>query len=536
MQNNLDNHRLAAYLRDSGGGEQDLSLPQQEIEVRKWCRDNHFTLTKIFRDEARPGSSTIGREGFNTMISYFRSQECGESGIVLWKYSRFARDIDDAQFYRSDLRRRGFQIYSIKDTIPDGLNGRFFEAAIDWMNARFLEDLSTDVKRGLHHLVKNYGAMPGTPACGFKREKVNLGKRRDGTAHIVSKWVPDPEIWDRCKKAWQMRASGESYRRIHEVTRIYSSKNSYSGFFRNRIYLGELQYGDVVINVEPMVDQQTWDAVQALNKINAGNNTINRKDGSAIHPRRANSNFILSGKVFCAKCSAIMNGEVVHFKAKRAYEYYVCSSAQRRMDCTARGIPRHTLEDAVIQAFRDYLLDPKLLNALQQEILHDQNINDQAVNVQIIEFKSQLSIIRRQITNLTDLLASQAPDDQSRSLLSKLGDLEAQETITLYRLAELEKSLDKKLPALSFEDLKLLVRKIEEMLEKENNATKKKILQGFIEKITVERERKTIRGVVQFRYPPKDIFMPTVTDSVGAPHCRHKSYAVTINFPIKRHP
>ena len=234
------NTYYAAYLRDSGGEEQELSIEQQEKEIRAWCIEKGFTLTTIFKDEARPGSSVVTRQAFQAMMHHFRSDTCKEQGIIIWKFSRFARDIDDAQFYKADLRRRGFQIVSMKDQVPDGLDGRFFEAAIDWMNARFLEDLSSDVKRGLRHLVEEYGAVPGTPPRGLKRQPITIGTHRDGKPHIVHKWIPDPEYWQRCRLAWEMRSAGATYKEIHQATRLYGSKNSYATFFRNRIYLGEL--------------------------------------------------------------------------------------------------------------------------------------------------------------------------------------------------------------------------------------------------------------------------------------------------------
>lgn len=128
--------RVAAYLRDSGGDDQDLSVDQQENTIRSWCADNSLALTRVFTDAAAPGSSAVGRAAFQAMISYFHGAGVAEKGIVIWKYNRFARDIDDSQFYKADLRRRGFFIHSIQDSVPDGLDGRFFEAAIDWMNAR----------------------------------------------------------------------------------------------------------------------------------------------------------------------------------------------------------------------------------------------------------------------------------------------------------------------------------------------------------------------------------------------------------------
>ena len=126
--------QLAAYLRNSGGDDQDLSIEQQEAAVAKWCSDNGYILTRVFKDAARPGSSTIGREAFHQLIVHFRDLDCQEYGIIVWKFSRFARDIDDSQFYRADLRQHGYEIYSLNDQVPSGLDGRLFEAAIDWMN------------------------------------------------------------------------------------------------------------------------------------------------------------------------------------------------------------------------------------------------------------------------------------------------------------------------------------------------------------------------------------------------------------------
>ncbi len=135
----------------------------------------------VYKDAASPGNTTVGRDAFNQMMAHFRSPNVQEVGILIWKYSRFARDIDDAQFYRADLRRRGFEFHSINDSIPTGPDGRFFEAAIDWMNQRFLIDLSTDVKRGLNHIVEQYGAVPGTPPRGSNGSPstlVNAGMAR----------------------------------------------------------------------------------------------------------------------------------------------------------------------------------------------------------------------------------------------------------------------------------------------------------------------------------------------------------------------
>lgn len=140
---------VVAYLRDSSGEDQELSVAQQEFSLRAWCQENNLTLLKVFRDIARPGSSVIKRNAFLEMISHFHEPSCPDKGVVVWTFSRFARNQNDAQYYKSDLRRRRFIVYSLNDNVPDSSAGWVFEALIDWANEKFLETLSSDIKRGV---------------------------------------------------------------------------------------------------------------------------------------------------------------------------------------------------------------------------------------------------------------------------------------------------------------------------------------------------------------------------------------------------
>ena len=115
-------------------------------------------------------------------------------GIIFWSFSRLARNQLDAQFTRSDLRRRGYVVHSMTDDVPMGEFAPVVEALIDWKNERFLKDLSRDVKRGLHDLARAGYAPGGFPPRGYKSETVQIGTKRNGEPHIVSQWVPDPEL------------------------------------------------------------------------------------------------------------------------------------------------------------------------------------------------------------------------------------------------------------------------------------------------------------------------------------------------------
>lgn len=539
--------QVVAYLRDSGGEDQDLSVPQQAASIAAWAIDHGLILLNLYKDEAAPGSSTIGREAFQQMIHWFRSPGCPAAGMVIWKYSRFARDIDDSMFYKADLRRRGFIVHSLNDSIPEGINGRFFEAAVDWMNQRFLEDLSIDVKRGLAHLVQTYGAIPGTPPRGFQREPFELGLRRDGSPHIVHKWVPDPETWQACRTAWRMRSLNATYRQIQAATHLFGSLNSYADFFSNPIYRGELHYGDMVIPdaFERLVDDATWSKVQALAARNARHSPLSGPD-NPDHPRRKASRFLLSGIARCARCGSPLNGHAIKFKNNpKSFDYYACSLAQRRHECDARQIPRHVLEETVVNTLVDFLQHPDVILDHQRQQATVQDQERELITSEKAEIKRRLSALERKIINLTDTIADQGL--AARHLVIKLQALEAQETELLTELAHAEKTDLEPLTHFNPAQLSALADRVQDLYKKGDQDNLHLVFSGIIAKLVAERDANLVRGLIQFYLPPNDppsedpvasaptkgkLFMPMKGVSLGAPIHRHK-FTIPFSSPIK---
>jgi len=131
--------------------------------------------------------------------------------IVLWSFSRFARNLLDAQFYKADLRRRGFQIISMTDDLPGGDLDAIVEALYDWKHEQYLKDLSLNVKRTLHELARQGYSVGGFPPRGYKVQKVRIGTKRNGKPHHVSQWIPDPEWAPKVELAFRLRSEGASF-------------------------------------------------------------------------------------------------------------------------------------------------------------------------------------------------------------------------------------------------------------------------------------------------------------------------------------
>ncbi len=486
---------LIAYLRDSGHETQELSIEQQETELLHWAARHGYTITKIYKDTAS-GTSTAGRENFHAMMSYMRSAQRKESGLVVWKWNRFARNIDDAQFYRADLRRRGITLYSLNDDIPQGPEGRFFEAAIDWMNQAYIEDLRADTRRGLRNLVERYGCVPGTPPRGFKRQPVTISTRRDGQPHIAHKWVPDPELIPLVKRAWQMRAAGASYPQITAAVPLYKARNAWNTFFRNKLYIGVLEFGGLTIKnyCEPIIDRQIWEAVQ---KINRKNEERRKKRNPAPHRRRG-SRYLLSGLVRCARCGGAMNGRTNHAKGHK-YHYYECSRRRRSGDCEALAIPQTVLENAVKEQLIQYLGQPEAIAAIQKKQQQNSASVHQEARTRQNVLKRKLRSLNRQIANTTAAIAAIG---HSTALLEKLTELETEKALTQNELQRLKTQLISS-PWLTLAQITDLGNSLAAAINKATPEQLKQIYLGLIETITVERSGDTLTGLIRFYLPPK---------------------------------
>jgi len=364
--------RVWAYTRDSGGDAQDIG--DQNRAVERFCRDNGLVLERLFCDEARSGSTVAGREQFHEMIHFARVLDDDQipDGLVLWSFSRFARDFDDAQFYKAALRRRGITIISIADDIPtDGRHARLIEAVLDWHNDLFLEDLRQATKRGLQDIARQGYAPGGFPPVGYKAERVRIGTKRDGSARYVSRWIPDPDKGPLVTRAFEMRADGASLRQIDEALRICGSKNTYSTMFRNETYLGIRKCGELHIENahEPLVTRNLWRAVQATlhKRPQRGESWPEGKQ----HPRRIASPFLLSGLARCSYCGSAMVGSHCNTKTRpNPWPYYYCGKKKRQgwHSCQGRMINARVAEEAVLEAVSTRVLIPTFVQGLVEEV------------------------------------------------------------------------------------------------------------------------------------------------------------------------
>jgi len=416
-------------------------------------------------------------------------------GLLLWNYARFARDLDDSTYYKSLLRRNGLIIHSLTDPIPEGPYARFVETLIDISNEERSRQTSIDAKDGLRSIVMQ-GAVPGTPPAGFKREQITTVNARTGQQRKNHRWVPDPNSIHKVETAFEMRAAGSTLNQIHKRTRLYGSINSYRTFFTNRIYIGILEFGGMVVEhyCDHIIDMDTWSTVQKRIE------ETSQKQFKEQHPRRANSIYLLSGLVKCAQCMSPMSGNSVTRRENAPRnEAYLCTRAKRHAGCNAKRISRQRLEDLAISTLTDYILIPESMTATQEIALENQTVGEGRRLEKKRSLQEDLKVVSREIGNITHAIADAG---HSQALLDLLHEKEAERAGIKKQLEPLEIPIEP-VPDLSQPQIVSASNRLMEKLKSSNLETRRETLRGIIHEVVAERSSDgRLEAFITYYYPP----------------------------------
>lgn len=156
----------AAYIRVSTDDQLDLSPDSQLDEIKKYAATNDIVLSPdyIFMEqEGRSGKKAENRPEFQRMISTAKVKPKPFDCILVWKFSRFARNQDESTFYKGMLRKKlGIDVISVSEPIMEGMYGRLIEMIIEWQDEFYSYNLGVEVKRGMTKKaeLKGYQIVP----------------------------------------------------------------------------------------------------------------------------------------------------------------------------------------------------------------------------------------------------------------------------------------------------------------------------------------------------------------------------------------
>lgn len=358
----------AAYLRVSTEEQDEYSLDSQLKLIREYGDKNDYIVPDeyVFVDDGISGRTAKKRTAFQSMVAQAKEKDRQFDAILLWKFSRFARNQEESIVYKAMLRKLGVSVISISEPLPDGPFASLIERIIEWMDEFYSIRLSGEVKRGMQEKASR-GEPVTTAPFGYRMENNCL--------------IPDEKA-PIVREVFSMYAAGRGQfdiaRSLGErgirTNRGSLPENRFIEYMLNNpVYIGKIRwskdgraaskrkYDDENIVVydgkhEPIITQELWQAVQ--------NRLAQQKKMYSSRTRRNEiASWMLKGLVHCSNCGSTLCYQSSACPTIQCYKYAhgQCSVSHALSVAKANRIVIETLENAV--SHLSFNMEPRRIKA-----------------------------------------------------------------------------------------------------------------------------------------------------------------------------
>lgn len=164
----------ALYIRVSTEDQAELSPDAQKRLLLDYAKKNDIVVSKDFIfSESVSGRHVQKRPEFQRMIATAKQPSHPIDVILVWKFSRFARNQEESIVYKSMLKKDHVDVVSVSEPLIEGPFGSLIERIIEWMDEYYSIRLSGEVLRGMKEKALQHGYQ-STPCLGY--DAVGHGK------------------------------------------------------------------------------------------------------------------------------------------------------------------------------------------------------------------------------------------------------------------------------------------------------------------------------------------------------------------------
>ena len=402
------------YARYSSDNQREESIEGQIRECTAYAEKNGITVIKHYIDRAL-SAKTDNRPDFQQMIK--DSEKRLFDIVLVWKLDRFARNRYDSAHYEYQLERNHVKLVSATEPISDSPAGIMVKSMLTGMAEYYSAELSEKVVRGMTENVLKGKYNGGTIPIGFKVDEEKFFQIDPLKAPFVV------EAFQRYNEGATMKElmnwlndSGVTTNRNQKFT-----YNSVQKLLTNKRYIGENHFKDIVMpdSIPAIVDKDLFEEVQQKIK----------KNSRAPARHKAEDDYLLTTKLFCGMCGAMMFGECGTGRNKVVHHYYKCATAKRFKTCKKKTVRKEWLEDLVIAETMKLIQDDAVIDAIVAEVIE---LQDQE-NTTIPLLERQMREVENGIENMLNAIQAGVLTNSTKSRLEKL---EAQQKELEIRIAE----------------------------------------------------------------------------------------------------
>ena len=431
--------RAALYLRVSTvrQAEHDVSIPDQKRQGEVYCASRGYQLIETY---VEPGASATNdrRPEFQRMIEAGTSKPAPFDVVVVHSFSRFFRAAFDMEFYVRKLAKNGVKLLSITQEIGDDPVHQMMRQIMALFDEYQSKENAKHVILALKENARQGFWNGSLPPIGYR---VVAAEQRG--AKIKKKLEIDPLHAETVRLIYRLALHGDGAKGQMGVKNIVSHLNRNRIFTRDggrwgigqvhriltrRTYMGEHEFNKrskskelkpvseiVVVPVPPIIDRQTFDAVQALLK--ARHPTVT-PSGVTSGPT------LLTGLIHCAKCGGAMT---IRTGKGGRYRYYACSTKARQgaTGCEGMAVPMDKLDDLVASHLEERLLQPERLEAILATVLDRRQERSERKREHIAELNRRAAESEARLKRLYDAIEAGVADLHDPAFKDRIDGLKA---------------------------------------------------------------------------------------------------------------
>lgn len=348
----------ALYIRVSTDDQTEYSPDAQKRLLIDYAKKNNLVISNeyIFIEEGLSGTKADKRPQFQRMIGLAKSKEHPIDVILVWKFSRFARNQEESIVYKSLLKKNNVDVISVSEPVVDGPFGSLIERIIEWMDEYYSIRLAEEVKRGMTEKALR-GQYQTYAPFGYSIEKGILYPDEDKAKivrYIYESYLHKGEgCFAIAKSLNEMGIKTIRGNQFENRTVKYILQNPvYKGFVRwNPTGKKDLRMqknitDDLIIEKgehEPIISEDIWDAVKA-------------KMLKEYRPRYSKPSTVLShwlgGVLICDNC----NNVLVSGGSSGGFQ---CNSYAKGKCRVSHYVSHGKIEDVVITSLKEIIISGK---------------------------------------------------------------------------------------------------------------------------------------------------------------------------------
>ena len=389
------------YARYSSDSQREESIEGQIRECTAYAKKNGITIVKHYIDRAI-SAKTDNRPQFQQMIK--DSDKKLFDIVLVWKLDRFARNRYDSARYKTQLKKNGVKLVSATEIISEGPEGIILESVLEGYAEYYSADLAEKVVRGQTENILKGRCNGGRGTFGY-------------TLDSERKFHIDPLASPFVLESFRKYRDGLTMKEIRDWLNENGIKNPVGGAFtynsvehmlKNRRYIGELKFRDVVVPdaIPPIVPLELFDDVQE--KI--------AKNKKAPARRKAEDDYLLTTKLHCGYCGALMFGESGTSRTGEVHRYYKCATAKKKKGCKKKTVRKQWLEDLVVNQTMQLVRNDAAMESIIAKVMELQNKE----NTNIPLYEKQLRDAESGIQNMLNAIQAGILTSSTKERLEQL--------------------------------------------------------------------------------------------------------------------